>query len=52
MGILSSLLEVTADIITLPVAVIKDTVTMGGALTDEEAATPEVLKKLVDDILK
>lgn len=48
--VLKQTIKVGLDVITLPVDIIKDTVTMGGALTDEEPATLKKLKKFADDV--
>jgi hypothetical protein len=36
LGLLGKLVETTVDVVTLPVAVAADVVTMGGALNDRE----------------
>ena len=51
MGFLTQLTKTGLDIVTAPVAIVKDTVTMGGALTDEdEPATIKKLKRIVEDV--
>lgn len=50
MGLFGKLLKTTIDIASLPVDVVKDTVTMGGALNDEdEPYTIQKLKRLGGD---
>lgn len=47
------LLEATVKTVTkLPVAVVKDAVTMGGILNDRESYTVEVCEEIADDIDK
>jgi hypothetical protein len=36
MGILGKIISITLDVVEIPVAIIKDAATMGGALTDED----------------
>lgn len=50
MGFLGKLLKTGIDLVTLPVDVAKDTVTMGGAATDEESAVVKKLERLADDV--
>jgi hypothetical protein len=45
-----SVAKVSVRTAILPVAVVKDVVTMGGALTDEPSATVQNISKTVDDI--
>ena len=37
-------------IVSLPIAVVHDVVTLGGALTDDEAATTQVIRDIKDEI--
>ena len=46
MSILGKIFEVTIDVIEIPVAVVKDVVTLGGVLEDEPE--PYTVKKLKD----
>lgn len=51
MSLLGKLLKTTIDIATIPVAIIKDAATMGGALIDEdEPYTVSSFERIVDDI--
>jgi hypothetical protein len=46
MGFFSKILKGTIDVVTLPVAIVKDVATLGGALTDQyEPYTAKKLKK-------
>jgi len=47
-----SLVKVAVRTAILPVAVVKDVVTMGGALTDEPCATLKNISKSVSDVEK
>jgi hypothetical protein len=50
MGLLGKLLKTTINIATLPVSMVKDVATMGGALTDKEQSyTNRKLKKINKD---
>lgn len=50
-GILESLTKAAVGIIVeTPIAIAKDVVTLGGSLTDEEPATIEALKKVVQNV--
>lgn len=50
MSIFGKLLKTTFDVVTLPVAVVKDVVTMGGAMTDQELPyTAQKFKQLGKD---
>lgn len=51
MSIIGKLFGVAINVVKVPVAVVKDVVTLGGAATDEPAATPEALDDLIDDLL-
>jgi len=50
MGFLSKLAKATFDVVTLPVDIVKDVVTMGGVLDNEEPCTIEKLKKVTKSI--
>jgi hypothetical protein len=51
MGLLGSLLKTTIHVATTPLEVVKDVVTMGGVLTEQdEPYTVQRVKKLVDDM--
>ena len=50
MGILDSLLKTAVEVVTLPVAIAKDVVTLGGALIDEESATVEKAERIVKNV--
>ena len=53
MGFLTNLTKTTIDIATTPIDIVKDTVTMGGVLIDEEEpSTIKKLKEIVKDIDK
>ena len=45
-----SLLRATINIITLPLDIVKDVVTLGGAITDEDSAIATKLKDIEDNI--
>ena len=47
MGLLSKLIKHT---VTLPINVIKDVVTLGGVITDEESALKKQLEDFKDDM--
>lgn len=50
MSIFGSLLKTAFDVATSPIDVVKDVVTLGGALTDEhELYTVQKLKQLAED---
>ena len=50
MGLFDSLLRTSIHAITSPLDVVKDVVTLGGTMTDEESAIAKKLRKLGDDI--
>lgn len=50
MGFFGNVFKLATDIVVAPIAVAKDVVTLGGALTDEEAATPQKLGDIAEDI--
>jgi hypothetical protein len=47
-----SILKAAVGVVTLPVAVVKDTITIGGALIDEESAIIKNLKAISDNTEK
>ena len=49
MSLFGSLLKTGFDLVTLPVDVVHDVVTLGGALTDEDSALVNKAEKLLDD---
>lgn len=50
MGFLGDVLGLVIDVVEVPIAVVKDVVTLGGACTmKDETYTGEALKKLDDD---
>jgi hypothetical protein len=50
MGILGKLISVTLDVVEVPLAVVKDVATMGGALTDESKPyTAQKIDEIGDD---
>jgi hypothetical protein len=50
-GMLESLVKAAASVVTVPVAVVADVVTMGGALTDKNKPyTAEAVEDLVDNL--
>ncbi len=51
MGFLTQLTKTALDVVTTPVDIAKDVVTMGGALTDDdEPATFRKMKKIYKDV--
>jgi hypothetical protein len=42
--------KIAARAVTLPVSVVKDVTTLGGALTDGNLSTADHLRKLIEDI--
>lgn len=51
MGFLGSLVKATIDTVLVPVEIVKDVATMGGALTDEkEPYTLSRSKKVIEDV--
>ena len=45
-----SLLRATVGVVTLPLDIVKDVVTLGGAITDEDSAIATKLKDIEDNI--
>lgn len=51
MGLFGKLLKTTFDVVTLPVDIVKDVATMGGALTEEDKPyTVKKFERLGDDL--
>ena len=50
MGLFDKFAILSSDIITLPVSITKDFITMGGVLVDEESSTTKKLKKIIEDL--
>lgn len=51
MGLFGSVLKLGVDVVTAPVSVAKDVVTLGGALTgDKEPATVSKVKDVAEDM--
>lgn len=51
MGLFGKLLKTTFDVVTLPVAIVKDVATMGGVLTDENKPyTAQKFERIGDDL--
>lgn len=51
MSLLGDLMGVVVDVVKLPVAVVKDVVTLGGAATDHDGTyTGEQLEELEEDL--
>jgi hypothetical protein len=51
MSIFGKLLKTTLDVVTTPVAVLKDVATLGGAITDQRKPyTAQKLDQLGDDV--
>lgn len=46
MGFFSKVLQTTFDVVALPVDIVKDVATMGGAVIDEPSAVVERAKKI------
>lgn len=51
MSLLGKLLKTTFDVASLPIDIVKDTVTMGGSLTDQNKPyTAKKISRLGDDL--
>lgn len=50
MGLFGSLLKLTVDVVTTPVAVVKDVVSLGGSITDSKSAVKQKLEDLEEDL--
>ena len=51
MGLFTSLIKVGVGVVKTPLAIVKDTITLGGTVTDEEPATPKQIKKLIKNLI-
>lgn len=50
-GIITGLVKATVNVVALPVAVVHDTITLGGALTDrKQPMTADCLENIVDAV--
>lgn len=50
MGLFSALTKITIDVVTLPVAIAKDVVTLGGTITDQSKPyTAQKLDEIKED---
>lgn len=45
-----SLLRATVGVVTLPLDIVKDTLTLGGAITDEDSAVATKLEDIFDNV--
>ena len=43
MGFFGNVFDLVTDVVVTPLAIVKDVVTLGGAVTDEESATVQKL---------
>ena len=50
MGLFGSLLKLTVDVATSPIAVVKDVVTLGGSLDDTKSAVAKKLEDIEEDL--
>lgn len=50
MGLFDALISTTIHLATSPLDVVKDVVTMGGTITDEDSAIVKKLQRLGEDI--
>ena len=50
MGIFGTLFELTVDVVKLPVAVVADVVTLGGAATDRGSYIAQNLEEIKEDL--
>jgi len=50
MGLLGKIIKTGIDIATLPIDAVKDVVTLGGSITDEESAVLKKGKRLMSDV--
>lgn len=50
MGLFNALLNLSIDVIVMPIAIVKDVITLGGEITDEDSSTVQVLKNINEDI--
>lgn len=47
MNILKAVIKTVVEV---PIAVVKDVVTLGGAITDEKPATPKIYKEILEEL--
>jgi hypothetical protein len=50
MGIFGTLFKTAIDVVVLPIAVVKDVVTLGGELTEEESSVKSKLEDIKQDL--
>jgi hypothetical protein len=50
MGLFDSLLKLTLDVVTTPLALISDTLTASGTFTDQKSAMEEKMRQLARDL--
>ena len=50
MGLFGKLLKTAIDVATTPIDIVKDVVTLGGSITDEESALVKKAKRLQNDL--
>jgi len=49
MGLLGKVLKTTIDVATTPINIVKDFVTLGGTLIDDESSTAQKMRRLKRD---
>jgi hypothetical protein len=49
MGLIGKLAKITYDITTSPIAIVKDVITLGGAITDSKSAIVEKIEQIQED---
>ena len=50
MGFFNDLTNLVLDVVTVPVAVVADVMTLGGSVMDEEPYTPRAINKVIEDL--
>jgi len=50
MGLFGKILKTALDVATTPIDIVKDVVTLGGAITDEESALVKKARRLSEDL--
>lgn len=50
MGLFGKLLKTAIDVVTTPIDIVSDIVTMGGTLNDEESAVVKKARRLKNDL--
>ncbi len=50
MGLFGKLLKISIDVATIPIDIVKDVATLGGAITDEESALVKKARRLKEDL--